>query len=189
MATTPQSSLIDELRAQFTRLLDSVPPPTPFAATVVFNVKRTKESTFTTNADVLTAATTPLDGLKIFTYQKQRSVARVQEHAPAVNYIIYEAWESCELFRVQWNSKHLRDFQNTVLDLVVGPPELRFYFGLQGIGNEAAVLKTGQTHCWDSDGVSIDCAGTGQDGEIQAGVSSPSERFKDNDDGTVTDTL
>ena len=35
----------------------------------------------------------------------------------------------------------------------------------------------------------ITCAGTGQDGEIQAGVDWPSPRFTDNGDGTVTDNL
>lgn len=35
----------------------------------------------------------------------------------------------------------------------------------------------------------INCTGTGQDGEIQAGISWPSPRFTDNGDGTVTDNL
>ena len=33
------------------------------------------------------------------------------------------------------------------------------------------------------------CKGTGQDGEIQAGVPWPNPRFTDNEDGTVTDHL
>jgi hypothetical protein len=35
----------------------------------------------------------------------------------------------------------------------------------------------------------ISCAGTGQDGDLQKGVASPSPRFTDNGDGTVTDNL
>ena len=35
----------------------------------------------------------------------------------------------------------------------------------------------------------ISCTGTGQDGDIQAGVAWPSPRFTDNSDGTVTDNL
>jgi hypothetical protein len=35
----------------------------------------------------------------------------------------------------------------------------------------------------------VDCAGTGQDGEIQAGAAWPTLRFIDNGDGTVTDRL
>jgi Protein of unknown function (DUF1566) len=53
----------------------------------------------------------------------------------------------------------------------------------------ALVPQTGQTQCWDTGGTPIDCAGTGQDGEIQAGMVPPDPRFTDNEDGTVTDNL
>jgi hypothetical protein len=43
---------------------------------------------------------------------------------------------------------------------------------------------TGQTTCWNSAGTVIDCAGTGQDGDIQAGATPSST---DNGDGTITD--
>jgi len=43
---------------------------------------------------------------------------------------------------------------------------------------------TGQTSCWDSSGAPIPCAGTGQDGDIQAGAALA---YVDNGDGTVTD--
>ena len=49
--------------------------------------------------------------------------------------------------------------------------------------------KTGQTTCYDESGNVIDCAETGQDGDIQAGVDWPEPRFEDNGDGTVTDHL
>jgi uncharacterized repeat protein (TIGR01451 family) len=49
--------------------------------------------------------------------------------------------------------------------------------------------KTGQTKCYDTYGTEIPCAGTGQDGEIQAGVPWPDPRFTDNGDGTITDNL
>jgi DNA-binding beta-propeller fold protein YncE len=48
---------------------------------------------------------------------------------------------------------------------------------------------TGQTTCFNAYGGMIACAGTGQDGEIQAGVPWPSPRFTDHGDGTVTDHL
>ncbi len=54
---------------------------------------------------------------------------------------------------------------------------------------DAPVPKTGQTLCYDTAGAIIDCEGTGQDGEYQAGVASPDPRFTDNGDGTVTDNL
>jgi len=37
--------------------------------------------------------------------------------------------------------------------------------------------KTGQTKCYDTAGTEISCAGTGQDGDIQAGVAWPEPRF------------
>lgn len=55
--------------------------------------------------------------------------------------------------------------------------------------HRAAVEKTGQTGCYASDGTPRACAGSGEDGEFQIGVGSPSPRFVDHGDGTVTDLL
>ncbi|OGO12498.1 MAG: hypothetical protein A2Y53_01815 [Chloroflexi bacterium RBG_16_47_49] len=49
--------------------------------------------------------------------------------------------------------------------------------------------RTGQTTCYDTAGAVIACAGTGHDGEIQAGVPWPDIRFTENTDSTVTDNL
>ncbi len=57
-------------------------------------------------------------------------------------------------------------------------------------GNGAIELpRTGQTTCYDEGANKIDCSGTGQDGELQAGAAWPSPRFDDNGDGTMTDKL
>jgi len=53
----------------------------------------------------------------------------------------------------------------------------------------APVEKTGQTTCYNTSGTEISCTDTGQDGDLQKGVTSPSPRFTDNGDGTVTDNL
>jgi hypothetical protein len=53
----------------------------------------------------------------------------------------------------------------------------------------AQLWKTGQTRCYDTSGSEINCAGTGQDGEIQAGVTWPVPRFTDHENGTLTDNL
>ena len=53
----------------------------------------------------------------------------------------------------------------------------------------ARVGETGQKTCYDAAGTVIDCAGTGQDGDIQPGMEWPNPRFVDNLDGTVTDML
>jgi len=47
-----------------------------------------------------------------------------------------------------------------------------------------AFPATGQTTCWDATGAMIPCAGTGQDGEVQAGLPIT---YVDNGDGTVSD--
>ena len=81
-------------------------------------------------------------------------------------------------------------------------------FGVVGTRVVKRVNKTGQTGCWDVSGTSVSCAGTGQDGEYQYGItpalapkmgttgaySTPSysgsaARFVDNGDGTVTDNM
>ncbi len=51
------------------------------------------------------------------------------------------------------------------------------------------IPKTGQKACYNENGTIIPCAGTGQDGDKQAGEEWPSPRFTDNKDGTVTDNL
>jgi Protein of unknown function (DUF1566) len=58
------------------------------------------------------------------------------------------------------------------------------------LGNATISLpKTGQTKCYDLPGAEIPCAGTGQDGELQAGIAWSVPRFNDNGDETVTDNL
>jgi hypothetical protein len=49
--------------------------------------------------------------------------------------------------------------------------------------------QTGQTKCYDTAGTEIPCTGTGQDGDIQAGVAWPEPRFTKNADTTVKDNL
>lgn len=49
--------------------------------------------------------------------------------------------------------------------------------------------RTGQAGCYDSDGNPIECTGTGQDGDVLAGVEWPDPRFSDNGDGTMRDNL
>jgi hypothetical protein len=53
----------------------------------------------------------------------------------------------------------------------------------------APVWRTGQSTCYDKLGAVISCAGTGQDGDHQAGVVWPVPRFTVNGDGTVMDNL
>ena len=95
----------------------------------------------------------------------------------------------CSSSAKQWDSAHLKQFQEGVFALIVAPPTLTFYKGWNQFGTEAGLPKTGQTRCWDSSGALINCAGTGHDGDIQAGIPSPDPRFTDNGNGTVIDNL
>ena len=57
-----------------------------------------------------------------------------------------------------------------------------------GQSGGAQLWETGQTTCYDSGGNVISCTGTGQDGEIMAGVAWPDPRFTVSGD-CVTDNL
>ena len=68
------------------------------------------------------------------------------------------------------------------------PTDLAACFSNLGIceaAQQGENLKTGQTNCYDGPGATILCAGTGQDGEFQAGLA---HAHVDNGDGTITDT-
>jgi len=60
------------------------------------------------------------------------------------------------------------------------------------IVSAVSLPKTGQTTCYDAAGAGIACLGTGQDGELQTGVTEPSPRFTVGTGATaacVTDNL
>lgn len=52
-----------------------------------------------------------------------------------------------------------------------------------------ALPATNQTDCYDISGAVIDCAGTGQDGDLRMGVAWPVPRFTEAGNGTVVDHL
>ncbi len=54
---------------------------------------------------------------------------------------------------------------------------------------KSPVFATHQKKCYDITGNEKTCTGTGQDGELQKGLSWPVPRFSDNGDGTITDYL
>jgi quinol monooxygenase YgiN len=183
-----QQNPIDDLRAQVSRMLDTIDQGAPIAATVVFQVDCAKERVFIRNSDVLAEATRRLPGCNVFAYHEHRPWNDGQRQPGVVQYLIYEDWESVGQFRAQWDSDHLKHFQYNVGDLVVAAPDLNFYYGWSDPGSGARIPKTGQKQCYSSSGV-IPCAGTGQDGAFRAGASWPHPRFVDNGDGTVTDRL
>jgi quinol monooxygenase YgiN len=189
MSQNQQNQSIDQVRADVERMLDRLGSEPPIAATVVFQVDTTSESTFLRKAEVLTEATRKVPGMKLFGFHKQIPYGPVPEDQHSVDYLIYENWVSVAAFRVQWESHHLKHFQYTFGDLLVATPDLDFYTGSAAIITKALVLKTGLTRCWDTRGDLISCLGTGQDGAIQAGAKSPDPRFTDQGNGAVADRL
>src|SRR5258708_34759014 len=119
----PATPSIDQIRAQVSQLLDTIGPAVPISAIVLFKVNPAKENQFIANANLLTEATRRLPGVNVFSFQK------AVVNADALEYLIYEDWETRDLFRRQWDSNHLKQFQYAVGDLIVAPPDLRFYYG------------------------------------------------------------
>ncbi|HBG07820.1 MAG: hypothetical protein A2075_22915 [Geobacteraceae bacterium GWC2_58_44] len=56
-------------------------------------------------------------------------------------------------------------------------------------GTPLLLPRSGQVNCYGTTNNVIACSGTGQDGEMQAGVAWPAPRFVDNRDQTITDKL
>lgn len=65
--------------------------------------------------------------------------------------------------------------------------EFRLVWPVRGKGR-GALPATGQKECFDSEGSTIPCRGTGQDGELQLGAPWPEPRFQPTSD-TVLDRL
>jgi len=190
-----ENTFIDDLREQVSEMLNGLPQELPIAATVAFKVNNAKEDVFAGNAEVLADSTRRLPGCNVFAYHERRPVeGDPPPPADTVEYVIYENWESVKKFKAQWGSEHLKKFQYSVEDLIVGPPELKWYYGWTSkggydVGVRAGVAKTWQKECYSGSGERVPCKGTGQDGDIQAGIPWPELRFTDNSDGTVTDNL
>lgn len=75
-----------------------------------------------------------------------------------------------------------------VYNRALSPAEIQALYNESG-PSSVKLPRTGQTACWNAGGISVACAGTGQDGDIRAGAAWPTPRFTDNGDQTVTDRL
>jgi hypothetical protein len=75
----------------------------------------------------------------------------------------------------------MKNLKTTVVAITFG------FLSLSALA-DSLVSETGQTRCFDTL-VEIICSGTGQDGDLRAGVKWPTPRFTDNGNGTVTDHL
>ena len=64
-----------------------------------------------------------------------------------------------------------------------------FFLPTLAFAGTVQLPQTGQTTCYNAGGTVIACAGTGQDGDLLAGVAWPNPRFTDEGDQTVADNL
>lgn len=184
----PQNPL-DQLRAAVTKMLNDQDQDAPIGSTVFLTIPQDKEADFEKLAKALTTATRKLPGCVEFGFHRDVPFESDPAAANQAKHLIYEDWDSVRHFQKQWDSQHLIDFQKSVLPMLIGGPGLKFHGGFEG-PQLAPVLRTGQKHCWDAKGDPImPCRGTGQDGEVRAGVPSPEPRFTPNHDGSVTDNL
>ena len=89
-----------------------------------------------------------------------------------MEYLIYEDWKTAHLFQAQWDSRASKRLSVHCGRSGGGVPDLRFLLR-RGIQRRGARRADRAEACWDASGALINCAGTGQDGEIQAGVPWP----------------
>src|SRR5215467_5566637 len=148
MPEDPLKEFIVELRARVSQMLKGFDQDAPIAATVAFLVHKDKEETFIRNSDKLTDATRRLPGCNVFAYHERRYEDGSKSSGDAVEYVIYEDWETVRQFTRQWESDHIHEFQDTLKPLIAGPPDLRWYYGWSDtVGG--GVPKTGQMLCYD----------------------------------------
>lgn len=117
---------IADLRAQVNRMLAARDQTAPISAIVLFQVDPGREAEFRRNADELIRDTRRLPGCNVFAIEP---AVWPPPSGGAIEYLIYEDWETTDLFQVQWDSPHLQRFQASVGDLLTAPPDLRFYDG------------------------------------------------------------
>jgi hypothetical protein len=80
-------------------------------------------------------------------------------------------------------------FNSIQMEPVLIKPDLNLSEAPRALQVISTLPRTGQIKCYDDAGSEIECDGTGQDGDIQAGSPWPVPRFIDNNDGTITDRL
>ena len=144
MSQDQQTSPIDGLRAQVSRMLEGLDQEQPIAAIVLFQVNKAKEETFIRNNEALANATRRLPGVNVYAYHGRRPVEG-QPRGANPEYLIYEDWQTVRQFRRQWESDHLKRFQYSVGELIVGPPDLRWYYGWSDTTADEFIAETEPT--------------------------------------------
>lgn len=128
-----------------------------------------------------------------------KSLINLQQ-ADNAKWLLSHGFSNLKYGNYYWTSSSSVDFPAKAWDVMIGDGWVAPYdksysdhvWPVRSASQPTATVslpQTGQTTCWDLSGNVIDCVGTGQDGEKQAGAALPSTRFVVNNDGTTTDNL
>ena len=190
-----------QMRDEVARRTRDWRPHTTLVLTGTYFVRASKESAVARLFEELRTAARQRSGCSYFNYQTPLGAQR----GGTLRYDTYESWDSAESFISFWNSAAVQEFHDAIEEMQIGtsPTRLRLFVGPgtgaghgggtgPGTGPAAPAdvqpLATGQTKSWDADGNPR--TGGGDDGDWEAGRNvSRATRFRDNGDGTVTDTL
>lgn len=104
--------------------LDSLMPGTKVVETVTLPVSKQKEPVFRRYLEELIRESKAVPGLTMFDFY-----TREGSQADTAEYFLHEVWQSPAGLRKQWESQHLRRFQERMRNeaLLTGASDLRFY--------------------------------------------------------------
>lgn len=160
-----------------------------------YRIKTSSEAAFTQALKDLEAGIKDLPSLAHFSYYYPPRSERTKD---LIQYDTYEEWTTAVAFLNYWRSETLQRFHQAVESLCARPTQIELYAGRGGVSaapptppRSVRPFKTGQTRSWNSDGVLRRLgAESGDDGYWEAGETyRGTHRFRDNQNGTITDTL
>jgi quinol monooxygenase YgiN len=165
--------------------LDDVAASAHLAMITKLDVHEHRRHEFESCAQRLKEGMSVASGVKMVWYGPASPHSPVGTTAP---YLVYEDWRTAAELRRHWRSEERRDFFAEIHEYLAGLPTWQI-LGEEEHTMRTRVMRTGASQSWDTEGKEIDGTGTGQDGDVQAGIDPPVDRFKDNGDGTVRDLL
>jgi quinol monooxygenase YgiN len=118
------TAAVSRWRDRVPRTLAHAEPWTTVAAVLTVRVSPELECRFMQHAIALTASVSALPGANAFAVHRS-----LEPDASGVGYVIYEVWQSRELFTAHWASDRLRSFHDSLDEFLVEEPTLHLYVG------------------------------------------------------------
>ena len=193
--TLERAASTSQMRQTMAERVQRWPPNVSVVLTGEYYVLTQDEQQLKGLLENLRSAAGDRSGLLHFNYStpvRSDGVSRV------VQYNSYEEWSTAEAFLNYWTSSAVAEFHQAVEPLQASgqPTRLQLFQGRPETitppdappPSRVPPLKTGQSDSWDAEG-NLRRSGAGDDGDWEAGHGVPqATRFRDNNDGTVTDT-